>query len=562
MVHTLADVRALVATLAPLTDVAAEFQRKWSLRRAELLAPRQAEIERGFAEQSAAELRDIEAEVEAEGQGRAALAARGDRLGDACLREVFASVVRGRSGDADGAFEAAAARGQDWADREEAVLVGAWEASVARFVRKAHELDEDELTAWEQEHVARREILAARVAERQRSLEVCRDGFGKQLAEAARAIGTDAVEGSGEGFDQATSRSVGGPLEQASGYGTAAARAHGAAAVEALDVRVAADVQRCEAIAAVGAEAVAQLQARLQQGLSEVAAAAADEETRDLWQATRQKGLANEAISLGAKLRAVQAALAKPDWQRPLAELSERAGIALRQTESAIAVGTAGARLLPPSPSNHPDVETTDVREAAAMIAKHPEVYAQSVSDELTRTRNAKVGLVRTRAVHLQDVAAKHDWETIELEDDLLPAVSRLAHEVETLREAVFAAECCAVGASRRAPPPGVSASAYRRALSAALPVVRRLWEGAGVLEEDRWDFVSRLCDALVLEQGAAATLGTRRGSAAPTLEAGHAPKSTSVAQRQLPEVPSLPLPMGHDDSLRALFVRGARRSI
>lgn len=309
---------------------------------------------------------------------------------------------------------------------------------------------------------------------------------------------------------------------------------------------------------------MAQLQARLQQGLSEVAAAAADEETRDLWQATRQKGLANEAISLGAKLRAVQAALANPDWQRPLAELSERAGIALRQTESAIAVGTAGARLLPPSPSNHPDMETTDVREAAAMIAKHPELYAQSVSDELTRTRNAKVGLVRTRAVHLQDVAAKHDSETIELEDDLLPAISRLAHEVETLREAVFAAEC-AGGVSRSAPPPGVSASAYRRALSAALPVVRRLWEGAGVPEEDRWDFVSRLCDALVLERGAAATLGTRRGPAGAAPALGHAPpaKSTGVA---LPEAPpsSLPraLPMGHEGSLRALYVRGARRSI
>merc|ERR1719329_329005 len=107
------------------------------------------------------------------------------------------------------------------------------------------------------------------------------------------------------------------------------------------------------------------------------------------------------------------------------------------------------------------------------MIAKHPEVYAQCISDEHTRTRNAKVGLVRTRAAHLQDVAARHDWETMELEDDLLPAVSRLAHEVETLREAVFAAECVAGGR----PPPPVSASAYRRALSAALPVVRRLWD-------------------------------------------------------------------------------------
>jgi len=81
------------------------------------------------------------------------------------------------------------------------------------------------------------------------------------------------------------------------------------------------------------------------------------------------------------------------------------------------------------------------------------------------------------------------------LEDVVLPAVSQLAHEVEVIREVVASSRN-----GKEKMPVYVIAAAWRRALLASYPVLKRLWETAEIPDAEQKHLVRKICMTLAVD--------------------------------------------------------------
>merc|ERR1719183_637602 len=117
------------------------------------------------------------------------------------------------------------------------------------------------------------------------------------------------------------------------------------------------------------------------------------------------------------------AAVGRGDWRKDILEVADTAIEGLRQTEAALASGplqtTAGFK----PPRNN--------REALSMIDAHARDFSDSVLKEFTRMRNVKVALSCSRSKHVREAMQQYEYNSGDIEDAIMPAVSKLAHEVE-----------------------------------------------------------------------------------------------------------------------------------
>merc|ERR1740130_263681 len=112
------------------------------------------------------------------------------------------------------------------------------------------------------------------------------------------------------------------------------------------------------------------------------------------------------------------------------------------------------------------------ISSAAQRLMRHSEEYAHTIQQDFVRVRNVKASLSRARAIYARDAQQQHNWEVLEFEDEVLPAISKLAHEAETavecghaLRRGVDRIPICVIG------------GAWRRTIAASLPVLKHMWE-------------------------------------------------------------------------------------
>merc|ERR1712224_369082 len=82
-------------------------------------------------------------------------------------------------------------------------------------------------------------------------------------------------------------------------------------------------------------------------------------------------------------------------------------------------------------------------------------------------------------------------------EDVILPAVSRLAHEVEVIREV-----CTSSRDGQDQMPVYVIAADWRRALLATYPVLKRLWETAEIPDAEQKHLIRKICMTLAVDIG------------------------------------------------------------
>jgi hypothetical protein len=192
------------------------------------------------------------------------------------------------------------------------------------------------------------------------------------------------------------------------------------------------------------------------------------------------------------ELDATKAAVEDGDWvnaRKDILEVAEAGAEALKASESALEAQAKALR----EAKDHKGITTATNR-----LMKHAEDYAMTIRSDFVRVRNMKVALCRARAQYARDAQQQHNFEVLEFEDDVLPAISKLAHEAET---AVEVGHALKRGVDKI--PICVIAGAWRRAIVASFPVLKHLWDGARVEKPEREQFVSRLFDALLRAPGA-----------------------------------------------------------
>merc|ERR1712151_1068405 len=209
-----------------------------------------------------------------------------------------------------------------------------------------------------------------------------------------------------------------------------------------------------------------------------------------------------------------QAAVMKGDWEQnrnDLMEVAEAGAEGLQGVESAM---EAQVKVLRAPSLGDPQA----INNAAARLMKHSEDYATTIRNDFVRVRNMKVALCRARAGYAREAQQQHNWEVLEFEDEVLPAISKLAHEAET---AVEVGHALKRGVERI--PIWVIIGAWRRGIVAAFPILKHMWDGAQIEKAEREKFVSRLFDALLRAPGAvqqfeSQTLSPQGGGVPPAL--------------------------------------------
>merc|ERR1712100_551757 len=121
--------------------------------------------------------------------------------------------------------------------------------------------------------------------------------------------------------------------------------------------------------------------------------------------------------------------------------------------------------------------------------------FSDNVLKEFTRMRNVKVALSCARSKQVREAMKDYEMHSQQLEDVVLPAVSRLAHEIEVISEVVASSNN---GTEKM--PVYVIAAAWRRALLATYPVLKRLWETAEIPDSEQKHLIRKVCMTLAVD--------------------------------------------------------------
>jgi len=198
--------------------------------------------------------------------------------------------------------------------------------------------------------------------------------------------------------------------------------------------------------------------------------------------------LNREVHNLREKARSMMASVGRGDWRKDILEVADEAIEGLRHTESALAAGPLHA-----SDTKDP----RSMQEALNGIDDWSRDFSEIVLKEFTRMRNVKVALSCSRAKHVREAMQQYEWNATEIEESIMPAVSKLYHEVEVVREVIHASKH-----GKEKMPIYVLAGSFRRSLLATYPALRRLWEAADVPDAERKNFIRKLAMMLAVEPG------------------------------------------------------------
>eukprot|EP00927_Polykrikos_kofoidii_P071287 TRINITY_DN67575_c0_g1_i1.p1 TRINITY_DN67575_c0_g1~~TRINITY_DN67575_c0_g1_i1.p1 ORF type:complete len:781 (+),score=141.39 TRINITY_DN67575_c0_g1_i1:295-2637(+) len=201
----------------------------------------------------------------------------------------------------------------------------------------------------------------------------------------------------------------------------------------------------------------------------------------------------------------------RDELRKELADLGVTGHGALKGAEAAL---EAQAKVLRSAGSSHRQSEDEQKAgsQSHARLMNFTGEYAVNIRQDFARARNMKVALSRARAAAARETQQRHNAEVMEFEDELLPAMSKLAHEAERALEVGYALRR---GADRI--PIGVISGAWRQTITVSLHIIEHIWR-AGELEKSECDdFMANLVDTLLKAPGALQQLQQSRGDFDPS---------------------------------------------
>lgn len=199
--------------------------------------------------------------------------------------------------------------------------------------------------------------------------------------------------------------------------------------------------------------------------------------------------LQNEVVALRERARSMMAAVGRGDWRKDILDVADGAIDGLRKTEMALAAGPLQATTAGGNRSSR------NTREALSTVDAYARDFSSQALKEFTRMRNVKVALSCSRSKHVREAMQQYEWNSADIEEAIMPAVSKLCHEVEVIREVVHASKN---GQERM--PIYIIAASFRRSLLATYPALKRLWDAADVSHTDQKSFIRKLAMHLAVE--------------------------------------------------------------
>lgn len=538
---TLSELKTMGAEMKPLAAVATEFRGRWKKQKASLLEKRKAEVEHHLRQASSAQLSRMEAEADDQistmnqdfDQRRRNSLDKIHRAHDQEFHRIvedWLSEVRYadhvKPGMVDNAIAESIAKIKGWALKEEIRIMGIWESELSNMMLAVNNLDESEIQAMEDSRLTRCRMVESAVERQQQDLLDFRNfmqdqsvSFSKRII--SRAQPDDSKQSS---FSALSAKRAARPKQVAKREVEMASQLHVDAAIRYLDEAAALERARVSAYHTTMQEMGSDFTEQLQDGLMKETEAAASKahsswgagaatasglpstfstsrqhagqtpatpsvpiginEEDDATSAANQ--LAIEVNALREKARVMMAAVGRGDWRKDILEVAEGAIDGLRRTEMALAQG----------PLQHTAGRTTrNPKESLSTIESYARNFSDGVLKEFTRMRNVKVALSCSRSKHVREAMQQYEINSSDIEDAIMPAVSKLAHEVEVIREVITASKY-----GQEKMPIYVIAACWRRALLAAYPALKRLWEAADVPDVERKTFIRKIAMHIAVE--------------------------------------------------------------
>lgn len=512
---TLQEIRGLADEVRPMWVVAQEFQKRWKHQRTGLLVKREAEIEYHLRQGSEAQLARMEEEAEDQLESmeeeaqrrRRAAAEKLHRTHRDALERIVVAWRRGlpeAKQVKDTSIAEAVAEALDtvctWALREEGRLLEWWEEELGRMLKMVHHLDQDELNSMEGAQYARCALMESTVERQQHEYDINRSELQNELTAIQRRILWMGSPDDHSPYHAAMSSKVGARrrIQATVREVEEAAQMHEDMVLRYVDEVAAWEQSRVNAIHTTMAQALPKLgdmlKDRLVRKLQSIASGndsyrpppgrkpppPPDDEA--------QQRLLLEIRDLQQEVKIMMGHLGRNDWRRHVQEEAERALDGLRHTEAALVASNM-------QPERRGGGLKSGMAEALRSIEWHSEDLGDRMHAEFTRMRNAKVALSLSRSGRVRAASQRYEWDAVEADEEILPAISRLAHEVEVMRQMASSSK----GGERKMPVYMIAAC-WRRALQACYPVARRLWDASHLSESQRRAFVANLLRIMAVE--------------------------------------------------------------
>lgn len=543
---TLSEMRAMLADMKPLAAVSAEFRSRWRKQKTSLLDKRKAEVEGHLRAASNAQIVRMEAEAEDQVEAmhqdfkdRQKSAVEKIHKGhDAVLRSVvedwlgevrYADSVRNTM--IDGTIQEAINRIKDWALQEETRIMDIWEAELGNMMSAVHTLDDQEIQAMEDSRFTRCRLAESAIERQQQELVDFRQSLQDPIAIASKKIVNRAnpdeskIDRGGSLQSKKAARSKVVAKKEVE----MASQLHVESAVKYLDEAAALEKARIAAYNTAMQDLSTEFAEQLQDSLAKETEAAASKGAKIFETAVAQStpsglpasfntqrqqagqapvaqgppipqngsfsddddptganALQMEIYNLRERARSMMAQVGRGDWRKDVLEVAEGAIDGLRRTECALAAG--------PMQQNNGRTQRNP-KDVRAALDTHTRTFSDQVLKEVTRMRNVKVALSCARSNHVREAMQQYELNSHEIEDAVMPAVSKLAHEVEVIRELHNASK---LGVEKM--PVYIIAACWRRALLAAYPALKTLWDSANITDSERKTFIRKISMHLAVE--------------------------------------------------------------
>eukprot|EP00933_Yihiella_yeosuensis_P036670 TRINITY_DN30432_c0_g1_i1.p1 TRINITY_DN30432_c0_g1~~TRINITY_DN30432_c0_g1_i1.p1 ORF type:complete len:662 (-),score=155.83 TRINITY_DN30432_c0_g1_i1:40-1950(-) len=452
-----------------------------------------------------------------------------------------------RTSDVNKAVQSTLSRTAAWTTEQEQRFTKIWQEDLRKLVLRVQGIDEDALVALEDCQAARRAVLDAALTRHRRSLaetqarlkdklgraanEICEETDRQRAAQAPQRTATHAKAVAG--------KSAKNRVATAKSQASEALAAHLEAALLRLDRIASQEKLRLanlfEASEEVGPKLVQRMESELNKlsksalsastspkrieksnsscsvatssrtpppksprdpsiGQDQISCRSQDSVNEELGRP--DAALASEKVKdvsdLKAKLNAKLASMSKGNWggtdrKKELTEVADKGTLPLREAERIL---EAQAHILRSTEDISDDAGALSA--LASRMSSYSQDYAELVRKEFEEVRSTKVALSSARTSHFQKLYQMQDRLAVDAEAEILPAVSKLAHEVEAVTEIGNSLQR---GAEKL--PVGVVACSWRRAILAAFPALLELWKAAGTTGAEQNNFMLRMLAVL-----------------------------------------------------------------
>ncbi|CAE7189618.1 YPL264C [Symbiodinium necroappetens] len=533
----LEEAKKLSADLQPFVSLSNEFKSKWDSQKAAILSQKKTEIdahlqrEDDIAQAEFAKTAEVELRALATAEEQRGGTARSQEL-EAILRqavETWRAEVHGASlvskTDVEKAVRTCLARVVAWTSTQEQRMVATWKETARQLVLEVHKADANSFQALEDTLSARRAIVDDLLTRQRRELTNAYRQMQDNLTHKTREMLQSDREVQRKRDSKADRRLILKEAQQAARSRVEVAKAESLKALDAHTQLCCSKVDRWaslfllkksllqEVIGEIGPmlaanlddelrTTVAQIRQRQNQRVGDAedppqrgvgseeledgeGPAASPEESAEL-EAMRRSRMTHELKDLKDEVEAMLAASRdRKSWKRDIDEAAAKGLILLQDAKAALEVQS---QIFQKADGSQADDRW--LKETVTGLSNCTQSFHADLVPKFEDVSNLKLMCIKKRHNYLGQPVQKLEQSLLDAEREILKSITRLAAEVEALSE---------IGrlAMHQAAALAPVASSWRKAATAALSIVQRLWQLAKTGPEEQKSFFTRLLAVL-----------------------------------------------------------------